>query len=92
MFDFAVAELVVVGARPGRCAQRSECLPVERINEPVVVDEPGRDDFLLARGTGDRAGGRVVPAGFPVAVASGVVAELAQDPGTENWSYPGWDR
>ena len=33
---------------------------VQRVDEPVVVDEPGGDDLLLARGAGDRAGGGVV--------------------------------
>ena len=41
VFDLAGAELVVVGTGAGRGAQRGERLGVERVDEPVVVDEPG---------------------------------------------------
>jgi hypothetical protein len=48
---------VVAGAGAGRGAQGGEGLGHEGVDEPVVVDVPGRDDLLLARRAGDRAGG-----------------------------------
>ena len=56
----ACAELVVVGAGTGRGVQRAERLSHERVDEPVVVDEPGQHGRLLAGGAGDRAGAGVV--------------------------------
>jgi ATP-binding cassette, subfamily C, bacterial CydC len=44
------------------------------------VDEPGRDDLLLAGRAGDRAGGGVVPAGLAVGVAVRVVATQGRVP------------
>src|SRR6266704_6973466 len=58
-----VALPVVVGPGAGRGPQRRERLGHQRVDEPVVVDEPGGDGLLLARGAGDRAGSRVVLAG-----------------------------
>jgi hypothetical protein len=58
------ALLVVEGACSGRCRQRREGPGHQRVDEPVVVDEPGGDDLLLARGAGDRAGAAVVLAGL----------------------------
>ena len=52
VFDSAGAELVVEGAGAGRGVQRREGLGVERVDEAVVVDEPGGDDLLLARTRG----------------------------------------
>ena len=52
VLDAAGAELVVEGAGAGRCSQGRECLGVERVDEPVVVDEPGGDDPLLSRRRG----------------------------------------
>src|SRR6266404_5083454 len=66
---------VVEGAGAGRGVQGREGLRVERVDEPVVVDEPGGDDLLLPGRAGDRAGGGVVPAGLAVGVAVRVVAE-----------------
>jgi hypothetical protein len=40
--------LVVVGAGTGRDADRSGGLGKQGVDEPVVVDEAGRDDLLLA--------------------------------------------
>src|ERR1041384_988233 len=57
VFDFTGAELVVEGAGPGRRVQRGECLGAERVDQAVVVDEPGSDDLLLPRRAGNRAGG-----------------------------------
>src|SRR4029453_18372802 len=45
--------LVVVGAGAGRDGDRDGCLGHEGVDEPVVVDEPGGDDRLLARGAGE---------------------------------------
>ena len=47
---------VVQGAGAGRGVQRGEGLGHERVDEPVIVDEPGHDDLLLARCAGDRGG------------------------------------
>ena len=57
VLDAAGAEVVVAGAGAGGCVQGGEGLGVEGVDEPVVVDEPGRDDFLLpdARVIGDVA-------------------------------------
>ncbi len=68
VFDSAGAELVVEGAGAGRGFQCGECLRVERVDEAVVVDEPGGDDLLLPGRAGDGTGGGVVPAGFAVVV------------------------
>src|SRR5260370_33236083 len=87
VFDSAGAEVVVKGAGAGRGVQGGEGLGHERVDEPVVVDEPGGDDLLLPRGAGDRAGGGVVPAGLAVGVPVRVVAELAElaeHPGAED--------
>jgi hypothetical protein len=51
-------------------------LPVERVDEPVVVYVAGRHGFLLAGLAGDRAGPGVVLPGPGIGVAGGVVAEL----------------
>src|SRR5213080_798192 len=88
VFDFAGAELVVEGPGTRGRGQRGERLGIEGIDEAVVVDEPGRDDLLLARRTGDRAGRGVVPPRLPVTVAGRVVAELAEHPGTEDRAHP----
>jgi len=45
------ALLVVEGARSGGCLQRGEGPGHQGVDEPVVVDEPGGDDLLLAGGT-----------------------------------------
>src|SRR6185437_9518449 len=58
------ALLVVEGACSGGRVQRREGPGHQGVDEPVVVDEPGGDDFLLAGGAGDRAGAAVVLAGF----------------------------
>src|SRR6266542_4303424 len=92
MFDFPGAELVIVGTGPRRGVQCSEGLGVERVDEPVVVDEPGRDDLLLARRAGKRAGRGVVPAGLPVAVTARVVAEHPSTRAPRIAPIPGWDR
>src|SRR5512146_676803 len=55
VLDFAGAELVVESPGARGCVQRGERLGVERVDEAVVVDEPGRDDLLLARRAGKRA-------------------------------------
>src|SRR5580692_6620268 len=77
---------VVEGPGAGRGAEGGEGLGHERVGEPVVADEPGDDDLLLARGTGERRGGGVVLAGLAAGVPVRVVAELAQDPGAEDLS------
>src|SRR5215469_14614880 len=61
MLYSAGAELVVEGAGTRGRVQRGERLAVQRVDQAVVVDEPGGDDLLLARCPGDRAGGGVVP-------------------------------
>ena len=60
VFDFAGAELVAEGSGTRGCVQRGERLGIERVDEAVVVDEPGRDDLLLARRAGNRTGQFVV--------------------------------
>src|SRR6476661_1169709 len=55
---------VVEGPGAGRGAEGGEGLGHQRVGEPVVADEPGGDDLLLARGAGDRGGGGVVLAGL----------------------------
>src|SRR6266567_5493328 len=65
VLDAAVAEAVVVGTGAGRGVQRGEGLDHERVDEPVVMDEPGGDDLLLPRREGDRAGGQMYVAGAP---------------------------
>src|SRR5216683_7223780 len=84
VFDAAGAEVVVEGAGAGRGVQGGEGLGVQRVDEPVVVDEPGGDDLLLPGGSGDRAGGGVVPPALAVGVPVRVVAELAEHPGAED--------
>ena len=51
---------VVVGAGSRRGFESGEGLRHERVDEPVLVHEPGGYDSLLARGSGDRAGAGVV--------------------------------
>src|SRR6266540_5086815 len=80
---------VVEGAGAGRGVHGGEGLGHERVDEPVVVDEPGGDDLLLPRGAGDRGGGGVVLAGLAADVTVRVVAELAEHPGTEDVSQTG---
>src|SRR4051812_47039771 len=41
---------VVAGAGAGPGLHRGERLAHQRVDEPVVAPEPGRDDSLLARG------------------------------------------
>jgi hypothetical protein len=86
VFGAACSELVVVGACTGRRSQGAECLGHQRVDEPVVVHEPGQDGFLLSGGAGDRAGAGVVLAGFRAGIAVGVVTELGEYPGTEDRS------
>ncbi len=45
--------LVVEGACLEASVQGGERLRHQGVDEPVVVDEPGGDDLLLARGAGD---------------------------------------
>src|SRR5512135_1372606 len=68
VFESLGALLVVEGAGAGRGAQGGEGLAHERVEEPVVVDPPGHDGLLLARGAGDRAGPAVVLAGLAAGV------------------------
>src|SRR2546421_5191596 len=67
---------VVVGAGAGRGVQRRERLGYQRVDEPVVVHEPGSDGSLLAGRAGDRAGAGVVLAGLGRDIAGTCVAEL----------------
>src|SRR6185312_13215657 len=83
------ALLVVERAGPGRGKHRRERPGHERVDEPVVADEPGSDDLLLARGAGDGAGTRVVLAGLGGFVAVRVVAELCEHPGAEDGCHAG---
>src|SRR6478672_5859711 len=80
---------VVEGPGAGRGAEGGEGLGHERVGEPVVADETGEDDLLLARGTGERRGGGVVLAGLAAGVPVRVVAEFAEDPGAEDVSQAG---
>src|SRR6266545_1783002 len=89
VFESFGALLVVERAGAGRGVQRRERPGHERVDEPVVVNEPGGDDLLLARGAGDRAGAAVVLAGLRVGVPAGVVAELAEHPGAEDGRQAG---
>src|SRR2546430_3752897 len=77
---------VVQGAGAGRGAEGGEGLGHQRVDEPVVADEPRGNDLLLPRGTGDRGGGGVVLAGLAADIPVRVVAELAEDPGAEDGS------
>src|SRR4249920_1764295 len=63
VFESLGAVLVVEGARCGGCRQRREGPGHQGVYEPVVMDEPGGYDLLLARRAGDGAGGGVVLAG-----------------------------
>jgi hypothetical protein len=47
MFDPADAEAVVEGAGAGRGVQGREGLRVQRVNQPVVVDEPAATTFFF---------------------------------------------
>src|SRR5215472_12800048 len=85
----AVAEPVIVSTGTGRGVQGGERLGVERVDEPVVVHEPGGYDLPLPGGPGDRAGGGVVPAGLAVGVAARVIAEFCEHPGAEDGSQAG---
>src|SRR6516225_7707426 len=69
---------VVESPGAGRGAEGGEGLGHERVGEPVVADEPGGDDLLLARGAGERRGGGVVLAGLAAGIPVRVVAELAE--------------
>src|ERR1039457_626436 len=60
----AVAFGVVEGAGAGRGGQGAQGLGHEGVGEPLVADEPGGDDLLLARRAGDGAGGGIVLAGL----------------------------
>ena len=77
----AGARGVVERAGAGRGGECGEGLRPERVDEPVVADEPGSDDLLLARGAGDRAGRRRSSGGPCCGVAMRVVAELCRAPG-----------
>lgn len=46
--EFSSSLLVVLGAGAGRSLQCGLSLRHERINEPVVVHEPGQHDLLLS--------------------------------------------
>src|SRR5258708_31071968 len=81
VFDPTGAQLVVERAGAGRDPERGEGLDHQGVDEPVVAHEPGRDDLLLARGAGDRAGAGVIPAGLGAGIAVRVVAELPEPPG-----------
>src|SRR5258708_8412942 len=80
---------VVEGPGAGRGAQGGEGLGHQRVDEPVVADEPGGNGLLLARRAGERGSAGVVLAGLAAVVAVRVVAELAQYPGAENRSQAG---
>lgn len=79
---------VVAGACAGRKPQGGECLGEEGIDEPVVVDEPGQRDLLLAGRAGDWGGPGVVLAGLSGGVPAGGVAGLCEHPGAEGWPQP----
>jgi hypothetical protein len=85
----AGAEVVVEGAGAGRGTQRGEGLGHERVDQPVVVDEPGSHDFLLARRAGNRGRGGVVPAPLAAGIPVRVVAEFAEHPGAEDGTEAG---
>src|SRR5712692_1868796 len=80
---------VVQGAGAGRGAEGGEGLGHERVGEPVVEDEPGGEDLLLARRAGDRGGAGVVLAGLAAGIPVRVVAEFAEHPGAEDGSQAG---
>lgn len=77
----AGAELVVVGAGSGGCADGGERLGVQGVDEVPVADVPGVYGLFLAGGDGQRGGSGVVLAGLGGGVAAGGVAELAEDAG-----------
>ena len=89
VFESLGSLLVVEGAGAGRGVQGGEGLGHERADQPVVVDEPGRDDLFLARGAGDGAGGGVVLAGLAVGVPVRAVAEFSEHPGAEDGCQAG---
>ena len=82
--DVAAAELVVVGADLAVVQDRARRLHMQRVEEPIVVHEPGRHDPHLPGLAGDRAGPCVVLPGFRAGVAAGRVAELGEHPGAED--------
>ena len=92
VLDPAGAEVVVEGAGAGRGVQRCEGLGVQRVNEPVVVDEPGGDDLLLPRRAGDRAGGGVVLRALPSAYRCGSSPNSPSTRAPRIAPMPGWDR
>src|SRR3954471_20084345 len=75
---------VVVSACAGRATERAERLGQQRVDEPIVVHEPGQRDLLPARGPGDRGGPGVILASLGRGIAVGIVTELGEHPGTEN--------
>ena len=89
VFESFGALLVVEGARSGGCVQRREGPGHQGVDEPVIVDEPGGDDLLLARRASDRGRAAVVLAVLRADVAAGVVAELAEHPGAEDGCQAG---
>src|SRR6266702_4704135 len=89
VLDSTGTQVVVESAGAGRGLEGGEGPGHERADKPVVVDEPGKHDLLLARFAGDRAGGGVVLAGPGVRVPVRVVAELAGHPGAEDGTHAG---
>ena len=85
------ALLVVEGAGAGRGVRARECPGHEGVDEPVVVDEPGGDDLLLAGGAGDRAGAAVVLPGFPGRLAAGSSPNSPSTRAPRMAARPGWD-
>src|ERR1700722_12708461 len=75
VFESFGALLVVERAGAGGCVERCEGPGHEGVDEPVVADEPGDDDLLLAGGAGDRSVAAVFLAGLRVGVPPEVVAE-----------------
>lgn len=69
----ASALTVVVAARPGTANQRPLGLPVQGIDQAIVVHKPGLHALLHAGLAGDRTGPRIVLASFRVGVAGAEV-------------------
>src|SRR5580704_13234691 len=86
------ALLVVEGACSGGCLQRREGPGHQGVDEPVVVDEPGGDNLLLAGGAGDRAGAAVILAGLRADVPAGSSPNSPSTRAPRMAQIPGCDR
>src|SRR5450759_5949119 len=87
--DVPGPEGLVVGLGTDGAPHRTERPLLQGVTESLVAGVAGHHNLLGARGPGDRCGAGVGLAGFRVDVATGVVTELAKDPGGEDHTEPG---